>query len=214
MSTVRLTLQLQGPQNPSVQVTATFSVEDVALLRKFTALVRRVREASLLVRGMPDVSRIKLEAGFGLTLTCAEYSDAELHELLHVLRPLILQEEPTSFHRITSRLKRTILQADVRAYLDLQSRVFKDGELRMYLQISIGEQPLFDESLLRNWLNGTQYHGDPEKEEAWRRIEGNLNESGGRALVMSQLRGKVVALFNVDYIARQVGEAGVEPSAP
>jgi hypothetical protein len=49
-----------------------------------------------------------------------------------------------------------------------------------------------------------QYHTDVQKAEAWKQLETVLNESGSRALVISQLRGKVVAVFNIDYVARQV----------
>ena len=75
------------------------------------------------------------------------------------------------------------------------------------MQIRLGSQPLFAESLLRTWLNGTQYHTDEEKALAWSKLEAVLGEPNAQALVQSQLHGKVLALLNVDYVARQALEA-------
>lgn len=195
---------LEGEGNPPLEVSASFTAEDLALLRQFVDLVRRVRESALLCRGMPSISALKFKAASGLSITCATYTNAELHELLHVLRPVILQDEHSNFQQIVALLRRKIPSPEVRAYLKLQKRVFSHGELNLYMQISIDGQPLFDESLLRIWLNGTQYHTDAEKAEAWKQLESTLTPRSGRALVMAQLHSRVVTLFNIDYIARQV----------
>ena len=76
--------------------------------------------------------------------------------------------------------------------------------MSLYLQISVGSQKLFAESILHTWLNGTQYHTDDNKAEAWSRLEASLGESNAKALVLSQLHSKVMALMNVDYVAQQV----------
>ena len=207
MSTVSLSLRLRGEELPPVEASGVFPPEAHDRLREFVRLVGRVRVSALLLRGMPGLSRVRFDTTSGLTLTSEDYTDAELFELLHVLRPVILEEEPFSFHRTSSMLGRYIDSQDVRDYLKLQTRVFRHGEMNLYMRLSVNNQPLFDESLLRLWLNGTQYHSDAEKAAAWGQLEASLSESGSRALVISQLRGKVLALFNVDYVARQVVEA-------
>ena len=40
--------------------------------------------------------------------------------------------------------------------------VFQKGGYEAYFQISVGNQPLFDESTFKLWLNGQQYHTDKE----------------------------------------------------
>jgi hypothetical protein len=204
MSPLGLSLFLRGEEAAPVETSGIFSADEAALLKVFVELVGRIRDSTLLRRGMPGMSGLKFDMQTGLTFTSSEYTDAELYELLHVLRPVILEDERASFRRIAALLGRALPNPDVRAYLKTQNRVFRHGEMNLYMQISVENQPLFDESLLRTWLNGTQYHTDTQKAEAWNRLMSVLKESNGRALVMSQLRGKVVALFNVDYIARQV----------
>ena len=204
MNSLAFPLLLRGETNPPVDATGAFTPDDVALLQSFVQQVVRVRESTLLRRGMPGISGLNFDGATGFTITAENYTDAELFELLHVLRPVILEEERVSFHNIAALLGRAVSHQDFRAYLKTQNRVFRHGEMNLYMQVSVGDQPLFDESLLRLWLNGMQYHTDVQKAEAWKQLEAVLNESGSRALVISQLRGKVAAVFNIDYVARQV----------
>ncbi|MCP5234169.1 MAG: hypothetical protein H6945_00315 [Zoogloeaceae bacterium] len=139
-----------------------------------------------------------------MTFECAPYSDAELHELLHVLRPVILHKEATSFNNIAALLGRRFSSRAFADHMKVIRRVFEHGELNLYMQVSVGGQPLFHESLLDNWLNGAQYHTDAEKAEVWRALEKSLTAPNARAVVMSQLQGKVKALFNLEYIVALV----------
>jgi hypothetical protein len=169
------------------RITATFELGDLVLFRTFVELMSRVRTCTLLQRGMPAIGNIKWESGSNMTLTSGPYSDAELHELLHVLRPVILQTEASSFHNVAALLGRRFSNKNFGAHLKTLRAVFEHGELSMYMQISVGGQPLFDKSLLRLWLNGEQYHTDAEKAAAWHAIERTLNTENARALVRRAL---------------------------
>ena len=78
------------------------------------------------------------------------------------------------------------------------------GDASLYMQIFVNSQKLFAESLLYTWLNGTQYHTEDEKAQAWSKLEAALGEPNARAVVLTQLHGKVMALLNVAYLANQV----------
>ena len=186
------------------QVSATFTHDDLKLLRSFVELLSRVRKCTLLERGMPSISNIKWENDSGMTLTCAAYTNAELHELLHVLRPVMLQREPASFHNVISLLGRRFSNKKFSGLIKRLRKVFDNGELSLYMQISINDRPLFDKSLLDIWLNGAQYHTDAEKAAAWEAFETSLSTENARALVMSQLHSKVKPLFNLEYIVELI----------
>jgi hypothetical protein len=181
-------------------ISATFAPADFILLRSFVDLMSRVHTCTLLQRGMPAIGNIKWESGSGVTLTSEPYSNAELHELLHVLRPVILQKEAASFHKVSALLGRRFSNKSFAAHVNRLRTVFEHGELSMYMQISIGEQPLFDKSLLNLWLNGEQYHTDAEKAADWQALEMSLTTENARALVINQLQSKVKALANLEYI--------------
>lgn len=199
MKRIRLVAKdLEG--KPIEPMDGEFYSGDFAILNRFIEFMSRVRTTALLQRGMPAISNIDVRPESGLTLTCFPYTNAELHELLHVLRPVILKNEPASFHNVSALLGRRFKNRKLASYIKLQRRVFEDGELSLYMQITVGDQPLFDESLLRLWLNAEQYHSDPDKSEDWRNLEKSLRTESARALIISQLQGKVTALFNLEHV--------------
>ncbi len=203
MTTVTLSLKTEDGALVD-SISATFKQDDLALLRSYVQLLARVRTCTLLTRGMPAITNFKWESGTSMSFECAPYSDAELHELLHVLRPVILQKEATSFNNVAALLGRRFASRAFADHMKVIRRVFEHGELNLYMQVSVGGQPLFHESLLDTWLNGAQYHTDAEKAEAWRALEKSLSTPNARAVVMSQLQGKVKALFNLEYIVTLV----------
>lgn len=187
-------------------VSAMFEASEIDVLRRYVKFVDRVRETTLLQRGMPTISNMSWKPEEGMKWTCPSYENNELHELLHVLRPLILSKEATSFERIAGMLGKKFVSDNFRGYLKLQRTIFEDGELKLYMQISLNDQPLLADSTLKLWLNGEQYHTDEEKAMTWKEIEEALTVENTRAFVITQLQAKVKALFNLQYIATLVLE--------
>jgi hypothetical protein len=203
MAQVYLSLPLNDAGNTEFQLAVSLSENEELLLRDYVRLMQRVRAAAWLQRGMGGFKGMSLDAS-GLRFTASECSDAELFELLHLLRPVTLARERSSFQRTAAVLGRRIEEPNVRGFLKLCQRIFRDGEMALYMQVTLADQPLFDESLLDTWLNGTQYHTDAEKERTWLALEDSLSAPSCRALVISQLHSKVLALLNIDHIANQV----------
>lgn len=214
MLEVRLGLHAEV-NDPVETVFAAFDDSEIYLLRRFSAFVHRVRETKFLQRGMPSITNIDWKAGEGMKWTCPPYENGELHELLHVLRPLILSREITSYERITGMLGKKFDSEKFRGHLKLQRTIFEDGELKLYMQISLNDQPLLEDATLKLWLNGEQYHTDEEKAATWKEIEKALTVENTRALVITQLQAKVKALFNVQYIVNLILEkADAQPIIP
>ena len=211
MVEVRLGLATKEGE-PLEATAATFDASEIELLRRYAGFVDRVRETRLLQRGMPSITNMSWKAEEGMKWTCPPYENSELHELLHVLRPLLLSKEATSFERITGLFGRKFNSEKFRSYIKLQRTIFEDGELKLYMQISLNDQPLLDDATLKLWLNGEQYHTDEEKAAAWKEIEEALTAENARALVITLLQSKVKALFNVRYIATLIlGKADAQP---
>lgn len=205
MNVINLSLKSENGTIDDV-ISGTFDANDVDLLHRFIRLVDRVRESNLLRNGLPSITNISWNPENGMKFTCPPYANSELHELLHVLRPLILQKESTSFHNIAGLLGKKFDNVHFRGHIKLLRTIFEDGELKPYLQISLGDQPLFDDSTLKLWLNAEQYHVDDEKAEKWQEFERSLNTENTRALVITQLQAKVKAIFGIDYIVKLILE--------
>lgn len=204
---MRVKLDLKDAAGNVVEtIRGDFDDGDFALLRRFISALTRVRETALLQRGLPAITNMAFNEN-GLTFTCMPYEDRELHELLHVLRPLILEREAASFKKIAALLQRRFGSRAFSGVVKGFRRMFEHGELAGYMQMSIASRPVFHESLLNDWLNGTQYHTDDERAAAWAVVENTLKAENVRALLITQLHGRVKALFLlgsvVDLILRR-----------
>ena len=203
MKTVRL--KLRGEEDQVLhEIVGEFTHDDLTLFEKYKEQVARVKESALYKRDLPSITNMEWRAGEGMKFTCGEYTNAELYELLHVLRPLILEREPTSFAKVVGLLGRRFKDKNYAAHQRTLRKMFEDGELSMYMQITVGEQPILDSSLLHIWLNGTQYHGDAEKATAWEKLESSLSTQTARGVVITQLQSKVKALLFLEHEASLV----------
>jgi hypothetical protein len=200
-------LQLPISEEPGVSLTIAgdFSPEELDTLAQFVKSMRRIRACALLSRGMGGFGGMKFDkTGIEFRSSSSPCTDGELSELLHVLRPVTLENERASFKNTTTLLGRRLRGEELAQFLNINKRIFRDGEMSLYMQVTIGTQKLFSESLLNIWLNGTQYHTDEDKAQAWSKLETSLGEPNAKAIVLSQLHSKVMALMNIDYVAQQV----------
>jgi len=148
-----ITLTLRDKDNNPIEtISTTFQPADLDLLNQFVSATLRVRESRLLTRGLPAITSINCSLESGMQITCAPYDNSELFELLHVLRPLILSREVASFDKSIAILGRRFSNKRLSRHLRAIRRVFEDGELKAYMQITVGDQPVFDDSLLKTWL--------------------------------------------------------------
>jgi hypothetical protein len=199
-----VSLQVSEDSCASFTSAADFSPEELDTLSRYVTSMSRIRSSALLVRGMAGFGGMKFD-NTGITVrSSSSCTDSELHELLHVLRPVTLEGERASFKNVTSILGRRLLSEEFTPFLKINKRIFRDGEMSLYMQLTVNNQKLFSESLLNLWLNGTQYHTDEDKAQAWVNLETSLGEPNARAIVLSQLHSKVKALLNIDYVAQQV----------
>jgi hypothetical protein len=203
-----ISLSLRNEEGHVVSIVkGEFTSDDFQMLNQYIASMSRLRETALVKRGIPMISNMSWSAGNAMSFTCDEYSNPELYELLHVSRHLILESEPASFHKTLALLGRKFADQTYKSHQKYIRKMFEDGELSMYMQISLGGQNLLDESLLKIWLNGTQYHGDTEKAAAWEQLESSLTTKNARAIVSTQLHSRVKAMALLEHDVKLITTA-------
>ena len=166
MKTIHLIL-IDPDNNVEHPVQGEFTEEQIEVLSAYSSYMDKVNSSALIVRGISGITDFPAFGPEGLDFNGPEYTDSELHELLHVLRPVILQEEFASFHKVQSILKKSFSNRIVSNQMKLAMRRFEHGELSEYMQIKVGGHELFSKSLIKIWLNAEQYHTDKEKREIW-----------------------------------------------
>lgn len=213
MKNVRLEIPATEERFDTIDLVCDFAEHELELIRQYSAQTNRVRNCSLLQRGMSGFQRLTFDQR-GLSIVAGTCSKPELYELLHVLRPVTLEKERASFSKIIKILEGRLRHEAALNFLRLNRHVFQHGEMSLLFQMSVGDKPLFAESLLKTWLNGTQYHTDANKAADWAALETSLGEPNAQAVVMTQLHGKVLSILNIDYIAKQVLSTSLNNACP
>jgi hypothetical protein len=205
-------LQLRDDAGGVIEtLSGSFDQETIDLFRKFVAAMRRVRTSDLLVRGLSS-PELKIRDGV-MQIICPPYTDNEMSGLLHVLRAVMLSEEATSFERIQSIIGKGFRSRVLASFLRDLRRQFDKSNLGMYMQLSIDGRNLFDESVVKDWLYGTQYHTDSERAAAWQKIEAMISEPNARALMMGYVFSRVEALFRLESYVSAILEKSVNASS-
>jgi hypothetical protein len=117
------------------------------------------------VRACLDAGYSIMEDGAGIPQIEAPYrpSDAAFRELLHLMRPFVLQNEPTWYPSINSTLRGYLQHPYLQDWLAVGRRIFDNGRFHLYGQISINDLPLHSEKTFQTWLNAYEYHRDQTK---------------------------------------------------
>ncbi|NTW51819.1 MAG: hypothetical protein HGB22_04455 [Chlorobiaceae bacterium] len=204
-ATKRVTLSLTDDAGELLEsVSATFTADDISLLQKYVCRVGRVRLCRVLKRGMPTISSLATIMGFNLD----PYTKAELHDLLHQLTPLILQDEAASFHNISGLLSQKIQGSNFADNLTVVRQIFEHGEDSLYKQIGQTGQQLFHSSLSNTEVIETDRGTDIRTVERGAKPDRKPFPKKEQSVGVKQLQGKVKALLMLEYIVNLVLENG------
>ena len=140
MRLVHLKLPSEDNEYVDFEIAANFTERELQLLRDFSGLTQRVRVCTLLQRGMRGFQGLSFDQA-GLSIRAGTCSKPELHELLHVLRPVTLQRERASFGKVTEILRNRITKDPVQQFLRLNQRLFlglSEAQLIAAMLVAIG----------------------------------------------------------------------------
>jgi hypothetical protein len=157
------------------------------------------------------------QKGFTMQSTPCEVRD--IHEALHVARPILLSQEPCSFDRVFSAIGTRFSGSLLRTRLKELRQLYEKGDVQPLMQMSVGDQPLFHDSALKLWLNGVQYHHDLEKRQQIQELEKALGAENVRAIFLTQLSGKFRAALILGQVVNLIlasikldfGHSGINP---
>src|SRR5882672_4824447 len=130
-------LQLSEDSSISHTTAGDFSAEELDTLAQYVNFMSRIRACALLSRGMGGFGGMKLD-NTGITIrSSSSCTDSELSELLHVMRPVTLENERASFKNITTLLGRRLGGEELAQFLKINKRIFRDGEMSLYMQVTV-----------------------------------------------------------------------------
>ena len=207
-----------------------FNNHELELLDLFQENFKRLKLAKLL-----ENDRVPIFKGFscseekGLDFLFSDFEYQNVYELLHLIRPFILDTEPASFKKVCSIFGKKARGSLLAPALKNIRFLYEKGEYQPLFQMSItinnSEEELkdcldniylgiesnqekerrvnlFEEETFKAWLNGMEYHQDKDKRLIIKNLEKSLGENVTKRIFASQLSGKIKAIYALSDLAQ------------
>lgn len=172
------------------------------LLVDFATYADQLEMTEFVRAGITDHCEIMVDGSIRVTRDLPPVS--HVRELLHMLRPLILQNEPTFYARVVGILGKRIDHQLWRGFIKGYARSFRADNSQEFFTAKIGNLVLNSEEALDLWLNGYEYHRDKEKRDRLSASIGSEVTEVSRALFVDLLGAKVEAMLEVRDLVRWI----------
>lgn len=137
--------------------------------------------------------------------------DATIREFLMMLRPFLLEKEPTEFYRVLNIVGRRYDNSALRNNLKTLRAEYSGEHLQKYCTVSLGDLVLNSDAGVKLWLNAFEYHRDVDKRKLLGDAAENVPLSVLKVLFIEVLRRKVEA---IEWLAMFIRCAAQTPNHP
>jgi hypothetical protein len=207
-----LTLRVEG--QAEIAVRAVFDDDEWRWLNSFVQYAEELAATPVVQDGFSTSLKMKFTKENGLSIEAKAPPMDSVRLFLHKLRPLILQDERTSYYRISAILDRRFEEDTIRTLLRGHRRRFSSVRAQGLFTIHVsstspeagGLPPTIlnsDETLMK-WLNAHEYHRDEDKQKELEELHRAFPADALRTIFVSLLIDKAQAIFDLADFARCV----------
>lgn len=190
-----------GQENgSSKEISGEFTDEEAAILEQYLQHCGDLMQFKPLREGMPCNFSLDFSDQDGLKASANLPSKDDLSILLHRLRPFILQNEPSSFHRVSSIIGKRVPDDHIRNLLTEQRECYDGRQTQKMMRVVSNEMIVNSENVLQNWLNSYEYHRDPDKRATIDRLFASMPGDLLTGILVSMLVDKTRAVGNVSLL--------------
>jgi hypothetical protein len=158
-------LELEDATGTRTLATIVFVDEEWELVKRAGEYAAALKQRELMDRGTWSTTlKIRWEEGKGLSASGSMPGDEDVIVVLHRLRPLILENEPTYFNRVVNVIARRADHPGMRTRLDVLKRLFAGEEFQGLVTIKVDGETVNSEEMLKTYLNAFEFHRDVDKQ--------------------------------------------------
>lgn len=121
----------------------------------------------------------------------------EVSVFLHKIRPFILQNERTYFHKVRNLLAFRLTDSYFRDYFNLQKEIFNGKRNQAGFELESNGEILNSEKILYEWLNAHEYHRDKDKQKFIEYLHHTIPLDVSKVLFLGLLSSKTKAILNL-----------------
>lgn len=181
-----------------------FTPHELAILQDFCVVASRLKTAEALKDGVVRRSGIRWSTEEGWQVT-SPLPEAQVRELLHLIRPFVLKKERTEYPSVTKLLGRRITDPKVRRDLREARKIFAGGVSRFHYGIFANGVMLNCEPVFHAWINGYEYHQDVEKRALIESLCPGTSFEFGRGLLVDILLDKALLVLDLATFLEALG---------
>jgi hypothetical protein len=187
----------------SEHVRFRLSSDEATVLSEFVKEARRLDEAVTAWGGIPASYNVKFRAGEPLEVSGSELADYRCAALLHLLRPFLLQDERTHFHRVRNIISNAVEGSPLmRDYLKAIKDRFSGALIRRQFVFTVGNDLIVNsEAAFERWLNAHEYHRNRRKAQELVAAHDPLPVDSSRPIFIMLLAEKTDAIRFLGWIA-------------
>lgn len=187
-----------------------FSVPDDewATMVDFKKEADDLRSTQFVQNRMGGKISVRFEMG-KFTLEKSEPIDLEkILAMLMRLRPFVLNDEKTYFHKVKNIMKRWLEHQVFRDHLDALGDGFTLRTMQQKFNISSSEgYRLISHDVVMDWLNAFHYHRNASKRETLEDVMGEfLEDQGGAPLVLFSLADMIQSILGLSDLIETLME--------
>ncbi|MBO9488830.1 hypothetical protein J7384_00480 [Endozoicomonas sp. G2_1] len=195
-------LQASNEQDEHLgEIIVDITEDESFVLSEYLENYNKLLKCKILESPFPMIEEFSFKNG-SLSIKVTEFEYRDLYELLHLSRPLFLKKEPASFEKVCNIFGKKFARTVFAKHIKDVRLLFRHGEHRQFMQFSINGINLFDEKIIDQWLNGMEYHHDPEKKQFIKELESTLGEEVAVGVFVSILKGRLRALGHIAHLAK------------
>jgi len=141
----------------------------------------------------------------GITDNSQLPDDDDTYNLLHRLRPFLLQQEPFYLDKIYNILRKHFREDHSNNALIAIKDLYSGAYFQSIVQIKLGNKLINCEKLLKTWLNAFHYHRDSDKRILFSEIYETIPDTLTKAIFVHMLFDKAKAIKHLNGIVTILG---------
>jgi hypothetical protein len=206
----RFTLHFRlGDDGPLDDISGEFSDSEWTTLTDYVRFAEELASSEMIAAGHQVEAEIKWQREGETQFSWRVPPRPVIAEFLLLLRPLILQREPTHFGRIRNLLANRLDHTAARDLLAYCKYVYSDKPMQQQMLLSSRSGQLVNtEDMLNRWLDSEAYHRDPNKRQELNNLKLILPDQQLLVIFLSMLIDRSRAILELARLARIVVSGG------
>jgi hypothetical protein len=193
-------LELEDQSGVKTPVDLVFEDDEWELLERARQYAADLKQPDLMASGTWSTKLIiRWEEGMGLSASATLPSVEDFIVVLHRLRPIILEGEPTYFYRVLNVIARRA-EPMMRGRLESLGHLFAGREHQGLLTIRVDGVVVNSEEMLKTYLNAHEYHRDTDKQAQIATLHQILPSVATRGIFIQVIVEKLKAIRGLELL--------------